>query len=278
VTPLCPPIRADAEVIQNLAEGPNTYRLRLRVADWPGAEPGQFVMLSAGARQSAERSDPLLPRPMAVYRGHRAAVGSSEIEVLYRTSGRGTHLMADALPGQRMRVVGPLGQAFPAIEPGRRAILVGGGTGIASLYELATRAAATGDVTLDVILGARTREDLMGLEDFAAIGVDLHITTEDGSEGLRGRVTEALRRLLEASTAPHDTIVFACGPTPMMHACAEQVHAAGGRCIVSLENNMACGFGVCLGCALPLAGGGYSLVCRAGPVYDARDVAWDGLP
>jgi dihydroorotate dehydrogenase electron transfer subunit len=278
LTSLHAPIRADAEVIQNLAEGPNTYRLRLRIEGWPGAEPGQFLMLSAGARQSADRSDPLLPRPMAVYRGHVATAGSSDIEVLYRTSGRGTHLMSDTLPGQRMRVLGPLGQPFPAVEPGRRAILVGGGTGIASLFELAVRAFDVGAASLDVILGARTRDDLMGLEDFAAIGVDLHVTTEDGSKGLKGRVTEALHPLLEKSIAPGDTTVFACGPTPMMYACAEQAHAAGARCIVSLENTMACGFGVCLGCAVPVTSGGFSLVCRAGPVYDALDVVWDGLP
>jgi dihydroorotate dehydrogenase electron transfer subunit len=272
------PIRADAEVLANVAEGPNTYRLVLGVEDWPGAEPGQFVMLSPGARQSAERTDPLLPRPMAVYRGHEPGAGASGVEVLYRASGRGTQLMADMLPGQRMRIVGPLGEPFPVIEPATQAILVGGGTGIASLYELAVRAKQAGSAGVSVILGARTRGDLMGLSDFAALGVDLYVTTEDGSEGQPGRVTDALPELLAKSSGQADTTVYACGPTPMMRACAELAHASGARCIVSLENNMACGFGVCLGCAVPVTSGAFSLVCRAGPVYDAADVEWSGLP
>jgi dihydroorotate dehydrogenase electron transfer subunit len=271
------PIRARAEVIDNRGEGGDSYRITLSVPAWPGAAPGQFVMLSAGAQTAVRRTDPLLPRPMAVYRGHAAAPAGSAatIEVLYKATGRGTRLLAETLPGQRVGLVGPLGQPFPPVPEGGRAVLVGGGTGIASLYELAARGASVAEVV--VALGARSARDLMGVADFAALGIDLRLATEDGSEGARGRVTGLLDPLLAGAEADA-TWVYACGPTPMMRACADRAERAGARCIVSLENNMACGFGVCLGCAVPRAAGGYSLVCRAGPVYDAAEVDWTGLP
>lgn len=255
----------DADVVANAVEGGDCRRLRLAVPDWPGFEPGQFVMLSPGARGSSERDDPLLPRPMAVYREDSAGA----VEILYKIHGRGTALLADARVGDRVRVVGPLGRGFPLPQAGSRVLLVGGGTGIASLYELARRAAERAEVC--VSLGARGVDDLMGREDFAALGVTLRVATEDGSEGTRGRVTDLLREDLARGPAA----VYACGPTPMMRAAAELASDAGCTAHVSLENPMACGFGVCLGCAAPLAEGGFALVCRDGPVFEASAVDWE---
>jgi dihydroorotate dehydrogenase electron transfer subunit len=259
-------------VLRNTAEGGAHRRLVLACPGFPGFAPGQFAMLSAGARTRAPRFDPLLPRPMAIYRT-RAIAGGAEVEILYKIHGRGTTLLSEALPGQHVRLVGPLGTPFPLPPEGARAVLVGGGTGIASLLELATRARGRGPVS--VLLGARSSDDLMGADDFAALGVALEIATEDGSRGTRGLVTMLLDAVLEADPA---CIVHACGPTPMMRACAERAERSGARCLVSLENTMACGFGACLGCAAPLAGGGYALVCRRGPVFDGREVAWEALP
>jgi dihydroorotate dehydrogenase electron transfer subunit len=265
------PIRADAEVIENRAEGGQNLRLRLRVAGWPGFQPGQFVMLSPGARTSVERSDPLLPRPMAIYRT-RAEAGGAEVEVLYQRVGRGTCLLAETLPGQVLRLVGPLGRPFPAPAPGERALLVAGGTGIASVYQLAAQLCGS---DCQVLLGARSAADLMGEGDFAALGVPLRIATEDGSRGERGLVTALLEQAL---TAPGRKRVYTCGPTPMMARVAQLAAAAGLPCVVSLENHMACGFGVCLGCAAPLAAGGYALVCRDGPAFEAGQIAWQEMP
>ena len=125
-----------------------------------------------------------------------------------------------------------------------------------------------------ILLGARREIDLMGRGDFEALGVPLRIATEDGSAGERGLVTE----LLEAELAPGASArVYACGPTPMMRRCAELAAARGAAAVVSLENHMACGFGVCLGCAVPLRSGGFALVCREGPVFATGDVAWEGV-
>jgi dihydroorotate dehydrogenase electron transfer subunit len=265
------PLRADLEVLANRDEGGANRRLALRLpAPWPGFQPGQFLMLSPGAVGAARRDDPLLPRPMAIYREAEVA-GAAVLEVLYKVTGRGTALLSDARAGERVRVVGPLGRGFPPPEAGAEALLVGGGTGIASLFELARQAAAGARVR--VLLGARTAGDLMGRGDFERLGAGLDVATEDGSAGRRGLVTELLEASLHAGA-----VVYACGPTPMMRRAAALARAAGVRAFVSLENAMACGFGVCLGCAVPCAAGGYALVCRAGPVFDADAVAWAGLP
>jgi dihydroorotate dehydrogenase electron transfer subunit len=266
------PIRTDAEILANRGEGGPHHRLWLAVPGWPGFAPGQFAMLSPGARGSVPRCDPLLPRPMAVYR-ERPGPGGPAIEILYKRTGRGTGLLAEALPGQRVALVGPLGRGFAPPGPGERAVLVAGGTGIASVYELARRLA--GACAVRVLLGARSAADLMGVADFEALPVELALATEDGSAGRRGLVTDLLERELGTGGPAR---VYACGPTGMMRRCAEVSAARGVPCVASLENHMACGFGVCLGCAAPLAAGGYALVCRDGPMFDATAILWERLP
>jgi dihydroorotate dehydrogenase electron transfer subunit len=268
------PIRAEAEVTRNASEGPSSWRLVLRVPDWPGFRPGQFAMLSAGAQQAARRTDPLLPRPMAVYRAE-ARVGGSDVEILYKRVGRGTALLAEALPGQRVAIVGPLGKAFPPPRSGERVTIVAGGTGIASVYELAARLADSHPV--EVLFGARTRSDLMALEDFEALEIPIRVATEDGSAGVRGVVTDLLETALDDPPGSGRR-VYVCGPTPMMRRSAEIASLREVPCIVALETTMACGFGVCLGCATPLRRGGYSLVCRDGPAFDAASIDWERLP
>ncbi len=266
------PLRADARVVENLDEGGPNRRLRLFVGGFTRFAPGQFAMLSPGAAGAVPRHDPLLPRPMAIYRA-RTTAGGAEVEILYKVSGRGTALLAEAATGARIRFVGPLGVAFPDPPDGATPLLVGGGTGVASLYELAARLVAR-DARPSVLLGARRGADLMGRSDFEALGARVEVTTEDGSLGERGLVTAALERRLAGE---RDAVVYACGPTPMMRASAALAERSGRPCFVSLENPMACGFGVCLGCAAPKRGGGFALVCRDGPVLDARVVDWERL-
>jgi len=274
------PIRAEAEVVRNVSEGPSSWRLVLRVPSWPGFRPGQFAMLSAGAQQAARRTDPLLPRPMAVYRAE-TGVDGSDVEILYKVAGRGTALLAEALPGQRVAIVGPLGRAFPPPRSGERVIIVAGGTGIASVYELAARLAGARPV--EILFGARTASDLMALEDFEALKIPLQVATEDGSAGVRGIVTDLLESALDTPTPGAELPgsgrrIYVCGPTAMMRRCAEIAVENQVPCIAALENAMACGFGVCLGCAAPLRTGGYALVCRDGPAFDATSIDWERLP
>ena len=267
------PLRVDSEVVSNTAEGGVSRRLVLRIEEgWPESNPGQFLMLSPGVRGRVERYDPLLPRPMAIFRTHRSGA-AAEVQVLYKVVGRGTSLLADARPGEQVRLVGPLGQGFPEPAPGEHAVLVGGGTGIASLFELALRSSKKARVSM--LLGARTAVDLMGRSDFEGLDVDLQVATDDGSDGFEGMVTELLERVIASEGAAR---VYACGPTPMMRRAAAITGAAGLPCLVSLENRMACGFGICLGCAVPRADEGYHLVCRDGPVFESGDLSWEGVP
>ncbi len=268
------PVREDAEVVENRAEGGSNWRVTLRLRGIRHFRPGQFTMLSPGPRAQVERWDPLLFRPMAIYRLQQASAQASDLEVLYKVTGRGTGLIATARAGDRLRVVGPLGNGFREPPDAAPALLVGGGTGIASLFAFARDAHLRREVR--VLLGARSADELMGVEDFRNAGLPLQLATEDGSAGHRGLVTELLDQALAAG-APLAPTVYACGPTPMMRRCAEIAGRRGCRCVVSLENRMACGFGVCLGCAAPRAGGGFELVCRDGPVFDAATLDWDGL-
>jgi dihydroorotate dehydrogenase electron transfer subunit len=217
---------------------------------------------------------------MAIYRDASlttslVAGAGPHIEVLYRVVGRGTTLRSEMVAGQSVSIVGPLGRGFSLGKESGEALLVGGGTGIASLYELAA-ALVRGGRGVTVLLGARSELDLIGREDFEGLDVELVCTTEDGSLGETGLVTAPLRERL--ASAPEGSCVYACGPTPMMRAAADLAENLGVRCYVSLENPMACGFGVCLGCAAPRREGGFALVCRQGPVFDASEIAWEGLP
>lgn len=245
-------IRALARVVD---AGPQ--HVAVEVPGWPGHRPGQFAMLCLDP--DGAHLDPLLPRPMAVYRGRGA-----RLEFRFKVVGRGTRLLADLAPGATLGVTGPLGNGFDPVRA--PAWLVGGGTGIASLFELASGCGPEARV----LLGGRTERDVLGLDDFRGLGVPLALATEDGSLGHAGVVTDLLE------PRPGDD-VYACGPTAMMRRAWDVAREAGARCFVSLESRMACGIGICLGCAVPTTGP-YRYVCTDGPVFDAARLDWDGLP
>lgn len=229
-------------------------RLVLEVPGWTGHRPGQFAML--GLDPERRHRDPLLPRPMAVYRGDARA-----LEFRFKVVGRGTRIMAELTPGEKVAVLGPLGNGFAL--PDGPSTLVGGGSGIASLFELARDAS----VRPRVLLGGRSRADILGLEDFEALGVELALATDDGSHGTKGLVTDLL--------APRaGETIYACGPLGMMQRAQALAARARARCLVSLENNMACGFGVCLGCVVKTPAG-FRLVCTHGPIFDAGSLGWE---
>jgi dihydroorotate dehydrogenase electron transfer subunit len=229
--------------------------LALDVPGWPGQRPGQFAMLTLDPLGPS--SDPLLPRPMAVFRAH-----GERVEFRHKVVGRGTALLSALPAGAPLGVVGPLGNGFPPLRG--RALLVGGGTGIASLYGLAQR-----EPGCRVLLGGRSQDDVLALADFEGLDVELEVATEDGSLGHRGLVTELLH-------PESGQVVCACGPGPMMRAASDKAAVGGARCLVSLENHMACGFGICLGCVVP-ARGGYRYVCTDGPVFDAAELDWEAV-
>ncbi|HEY0138244.1 MAG TPA: dihydroorotate dehydrogenase electron transfer subunit [Nannocystis sp.] len=260
----------EARVTANTRLGGGYFTLELE-ADAPtpvaGARPGQFVML-----RGAWGRELLNPRAFSVLH----AVGP-RLAILAKPYGLGTRRMQTLRPGDPMTVTGPLGVGFPDPSADVRDLLVAGGVGLPPLHLQARVAAAAGLAgQQELYYGGRDRGDLVMLDDFAAWNVEAHLATEDGSLGVRGRVTDALRpRLARARDTGERVRILGCGPTPMLAAVRHLGLEHGVETLLCLEENMACGFGVCLGCAVPVHGvKPYRYCCTDGPVFDAREVRW----
>ena len=234
------------------------------------ARAGQFVMIKAGT--SAE---PPLRRPFSVMAKDPLAESFS---LFVKAIGPGTRALAALQPGDLAQCLGPLGHPFTPPLPGEEALLVAGGYGIApfrlfgeELRRVTSRAR--------VFYGGRTARDLQIRDRFEPLGVPLVAATEDGSLGVRGRVTAPLEDHLEATKGP--VRLYACGPDPMLHAVARAAEARGLPAEVSLDPWMGCGIGTCLGCVVftqerDEARPKYRCACTEGPVFDAARVVWPG--
>jgi dihydroorotate dehydrogenase electron transfer subunit len=231
----------------------------LRVADphAPAPEPGQFAMLAAVQRWGGgEDERPFLPRAFSV-----ARYADGEAHYLIEDVGPGTKRLCELTPGEPLWALGPLGRGFTAPSQGRRALLVGGGVGIAPLAILQD----TLDAQATVLLGFRDRERAAG----AALLDDPQVATDDGSVGHHGFVTDLLAAELHRD--PH-AVVYACGPAPMLEGVRALCERGAVPAQLALEAGMACGFGACYGCVVPRRGGGYLRVCIDGPVIDAAEL------
>ncbi|HET6498747.1 MAG TPA: dihydroorotate dehydrogenase electron transfer subunit, partial [Coriobacteriia bacterium] len=227
------------------------------------ARPGQFVHVRV-----SEDSLSILRRPFAIHR-----VRGERIEVLYQVVGVGTRQLAEATPGTRMDLLGPLGNGWRIDPEVRHALLVAGGLGVAPLGMLAEVLAARG-VAVTVALGAASEERVVGRDVFEAVARRVEVATDDGSCGAAGPVTGVCERLLADEALD---VVYTCGPEAMQRIVAGQVAAAGIPCQVSLERLMACGIGTCLSCVAETAEG-LKRVCVDGPVFDATAVRWESAP
>jgi dihydroorotate dehydrogenase electron transfer subunit len=251
-----------SRVVENRPLGRGGFVLRLDgQGELAQAQPGQFVMVRGDWGR-----DPLLPRAFSILR----TLPDGGCELLVKAVGRGTRLLELAEPGARLSLLGPLGRRFPAPEAGRTDLLVAGGVGLAPLLWHAEVARLTGS-EVELFYGARSAADLVLLDQIERAGCVLHLATEDGSRGLAGLVTAALAaRLAIGGLGPRPT-VLTCGPNPMMRAVVELARAHHLPCLVSVEGEMACGIGACLGCAVPCSDGSRPFVyaCVDGPVFDA---------
>ena len=239
----------------------DTWRLFLAA---PGiaayVRAGQFVMLGVAAGY-----DPLLRRPFSI---HFAEGG--ELILYFRVVGKGTEMLAAARPGDELPLLGPLGKGF-TLTPAP-AFVVGGGIGIAPLLLLAKELAGSGNRAVAIVLAGRSAPEVAPLEDsFRPWTDNLIFATDDGSFGMKGRADAALSSL---NPTP-GSMVYACGPQPMLAAIAGFCRKKQIQCQVSVESAMACGMGACLGCARPAVSGGYVHVCLDGPVFDAEALPWD---
>lgn len=237
--------------------------------------------------------DPLLRRPFAIHRlcGENMSTLSHEspscVEVLYHIAGKGTLILSEKKRGEALDLFGPLGNGFHVEHNLKTAVLIAGGIGVAPLFSLAqalkgkkvTPAAAP---QVFVFLGGKTAQDVLCRNDFKKLGTTVAVSTEDGSSGTPGLVTDLLRGFF-ALRPPSEGIppaLFGCGPLPMLRALSEISRVHDLPCQISLESSMACGVGACLGCTIPTRsdhnkGLSYQRACTEGPVFESSAIAWD---
>lgn len=232
--------------------------------------PGQFVML-----RGAWGRDPINPRAFSVL----DARADGTFAVMLKAHGRGTARLCAMHEGEELTVTGPLGRGTfpPPAADGPVQLLVAGGVGLPPLHLQARRAAAAGlGARVELLYGGRDADDLVLLADFERWSIRTHLATEDGSAGDTGFVTVPLRRRLDQAAAAREPVaILACGPTPMLRAVRHLGLEHRVPTALCLEEEMACGFGVCLGCAVPVYGARpYEYCCTEGPVFDARRVRW----
>jgi dihydroorotate dehydrogenase electron transfer subunit len=227
-------------------------------------------------------------KAFSVY-GFKRREDFAEMEILYRVAGRGTMLFSRLLPSSEVEIIGPLGQGFAIVPEKKDVVLIAGGVGVAPLSFLAGHYSdfigKNGAISrgrglprrIICYLGAGISDALLGLERLDALCEEIKIGTNDGSRGYHGNITE-LFRMDMGSYSPEDTIVYACGPAPMLKSLAEVFAGETISCQVSMEEHMACGLGACLGCAISVKAAygeiAYKRVCKDGPVFSIHDIVW----
>ena len=266
------PLDVAAEVLSNTRLSSDYNVLVLAAPEIAAAAaPGQFLMLKTG-----ERLEPLLRRPFSVFEILKRDGRVTGLSVLNKRIGPSTRLLFDARPGDRVQCLGPLGRPFVPVSPPDEAWLVAGGVGLAPFATLADVLRARG-TSVRLFYGARSGAELFFLDEFTTLGVQLHLATEDGSRGERGRVTLPLERALR-ERGQQNVMVYACGPEPMLAAVAKLSEAHGRPSQVSVERVMGCGLGGCYSCVIPIktAGGAphYVRACIAGPTFRGDEIEW----
>ena len=291
-----------ASVLSHEERGAGYRLLSLSVPDIAAAaKPGQFVHLRVPGLEAGA-----LRRPFSIC---DADADAGTLAILYKEVGRGTAAMASIAPGDRLDLMGPLGRGFPLPPPDAVPLLVGGGYGVAPLYFLArtilARAKKSNDhpttqppnhPTIHLFVGGRTAADLLLLDEFRKLGVEVHLATNDGSLGTKGFATAPLDAYLTSLEGPESlegrkqdlrtfrpsylkTVLYACGPFPMLRALDERAAAGGFPAWLSLDRRMACGVGACCGCAQKVRGPDgavrVAMVCSDGPVFPQGAVVWD---
>ncbi|NQT93504.1 MAG: dihydroorotate dehydrogenase electron transfer subunit [Lentisphaerae bacterium] len=227
------------------------------------AMPGQFVHLLVPRLRGA-----VLRRPFSVFRAD-----GGEISILYKCVGLGTEAMAGIRAGDRVDLLGPLGNGFPMNAQGTTPVLVAGGYGVAPLWFLAKHLAAAGIV----FVGGATAEDVLCVEEFEALGWDVRVSTEDGSAGSHGLVTGILDEWLESRDETVAPEFYSCGPDGMLKEVGARAMDRDLRAWLSLDTHMGCGVGACLACVQRIRKNGqeqWGRVCKDGPVFESREIVW----
>ena len=219
------------------------------------AVAGQFCMIGL--------EKVFLRRPLSIYSVDK---NTGIVSFLYKVVGKGTDILANLPVGCLVKVLGPLGQGYPLnIKDNFETVLVAGGTGIASIHFLASSLSKPGNL----YYGVRRKEELMCLNEFEKLGWKINISTEDGSYGYKGFVTDLLAKQIK-----QNSIIYVCGPTPMMKKVAEIANDKNISGYASLEQKMACGVGNCQGCAVKINNSN-KMACKDGPVFSISDISFE---
>jgi dihydroorotate dehydrogenase electron transfer subunit len=268
-----PPIQVRGEVLKMQRVG--AYNAMTIVA--PGiaerTKPGHFVALQVGGPESSM----LLRRAFAIYDVKQSGVYGGTVEFVFSVHGKGTAWLASRRPQDKLDVVGPLGKPFRLPKGRVNATLVGGGYGSAPLLPLAKVLRERGS-RVDFVLGAASADRLFGQLDAKRMSSSIAVTTDDGSLGERGRVSDVLPQVLDRTQCD---VVYACGPMAMLRAVSDMAAERGIPAQVAVEESMACGIGVCMTCVLPIVGEDgatrLSRSCTEGPVFGGDRVRFDDV-
>ena len=265
------------QIVSNERDTDSYFRLVLRAPQIaPLIQPGQFAHVRV-----LPLKDALLRRPFSIFQ-----VAGDTFSILYKTVGKGTEALSPGCkPGEELSVIAPLGHGFTVPKRGGETpLLVAGGYGMAAMYLLAQRSPQSGIV----FVGGRRRVDILCEKEFQALGWDVRVTTEDGSHGEKGLVTQPLIAELQRKIPFRK--LFACGPTPMLRAVARIAEEFEVPAELSMDEHMCCGVGVCLTCVIPVKTGDgprrakalprdggweYQRTCTEGPVFDSREIVWE---
>lgn len=248
-----------ARVIRNKRIKDNFYNLVLSAPQIASSVlPGQFVNIKI--------EEVFLRRPFSVQFRKKDCLG-----ILYEVVGKGTFFLSQKKENDSLDIIGPLGRGFSLPkEKNREIILVAGGIGIAGLFFLAEKLLEKQKIK--VLIGAKTKNKLLCEKELKDLGCEVFVSTDDGSKGFKGKVTELLKKLISAKNN-HSKTIYACGPYPMLKELAEISHALNILTWVLLDQHMACGFGACLGCSIETKYG-FKRVCKDGPVFNAEEIIW----
>jgi dihydroorotate dehydrogenase electron transfer subunit len=267
------PIVHKGTVVENKKVG-GYFVLTATAAEIPNEfKPGNFVAVAIGD----ERSSLILRRAFSIYQVSDRGVYGGTIDIVVSPHGPGTDYLANLKRNDTINLVGPLGKPFSLPKDPVPCVLVGGGYGAAPLFTLAEALTARG-CRVDFVLGASTQEKLFGMLEARRISTSLSVTTNDGTAGQMGLVTDVLPDAIKKSNA---AVVYACGPMKMLQAVAEVAALHGIVSQTSVEESMACGIGVCMTCVLPIIGDdGVTRMLRScvdGPAFRGDKVRWQDI-
>lgn len=255
-----------AELIQKENLKPDILKFSVKAPEIvKDARPGNFVEVRV-----SEQTEPFLRRPISIYNMDKE---NGILEFIFQIKGKGTELLAKKEVGTKIDIVGPIGYGTFKYEDYKNIAIIGGGIGVFPLYELA-KCAKKSNINVSTYLGYRNENCVVLEEEFKKVSDKFVLTTDDGSYKQKGFAIDYLKKDIETTKID---CIYACGPLPMLKAVQKLAIEKDIPCQISLEEKMACGLGVCLGCAVktmqsPKEAPEYWHVCKAGPVFNAKSV------